>query len=109
MLYRPDGQHEGKLFSTGKHTIEVPVPSDGEYVVEVRAHSEGGDGEVAQIKISGEQNFFLPSNTPWKSWSKHFLLVHSPEMSATFMPKTGEAASSSEVTALIIMVYLKSS
>lgn len=61
MLYRPDGQHEGKLFSTGKHTIEVPVPSDGEYVVEVRAHSEGGDGEVAQIKISGEQNFFLPT------------------------------------------------
>lgn len=53
VLYRPDGQHEGKLFSTGKHTIEVPVPSDGEYVVEVRAHSEGGDGEVAQIKISG--------------------------------------------------------
>lgn len=62
MLYRPDGQHEGKLFSTGKHTIEVPVPSDGEYVVEVRAHSEGGDGEVAQIKISGEQitSSFLP-------------------------------------------------
>lgn len=63
MLYRPDGQHEGKLFSTGKHTIEVPVPSDGEYVVEVRAHSEGGDGEVAQIKISGELKeipFFLP-------------------------------------------------
>uniref|UniRef100_A0A8U7MU43 Contactin-1 n=1 Tax=Corvus moneduloides TaxID=1196302 RepID=A0A8U7MU43_CORMO len=53
VLYRPDGQHEGKLFSTGKHMIEVPVPSDGEYVVEVRAHSEGGDGEVAQIKISG--------------------------------------------------------
>ncbi|KAH1186269.1 contactin-1 [Mauremys mutica] len=53
VLYRPDGQHEGKLYSTGTHSIELPVPRDGEYVVEVRAHSEGGDGEVAQIKISG--------------------------------------------------------
>ncbi|KAM9171705.1 contactin-1 [Pangshura tecta] len=53
VLYRPDGQHEGTLYSTGTHSIELPVPRDGEYVVEVRAHSEGGDGEVAQIKISG--------------------------------------------------------
>lgn len=75
MLYRPDGQHEGELFSTGKHTIEVPVPSDGEYVVEVRAHSEGGDGEVAQIKISGEQITSLHlSHSPQKSWTKYFLL-----------------------------------
>ncbi|XP_024056843.1 contactin-1 [Terrapene carolina triunguis] len=53
VLYRPDGQHEGTLYSTGTHSIELPVPRDGEYIVEVRAHSEGGDGEVAQIKISG--------------------------------------------------------
>nr|XP_048692016.1 contactin-1 [Caretta caretta] len=53
VLYRPDGQHEGTLYSTGTHSIDLPVPRDGEYVVEVRAHSEGGDGEVAQIKISG--------------------------------------------------------
>lgn len=53
VLFRPDGQHEGTLYSTGTHSIELPVPNDGEYVVEVRAHSEGGDGEVAQIKISG--------------------------------------------------------
>ncbi|XP_030404824.1 contactin-1 isoform X2 [Gopherus evgoodei] len=54
VLYRPDGQHEGTLYSTGTHSIELPVPRDGEYIVEVRAHSEGGDGEVAQIKISGK-------------------------------------------------------
>lgn len=29
------------------------MPKDGEYVVEVRAHSEGGDGAVAQVRISG--------------------------------------------------------
>uniref|UniRef100_A0A7M4FX32 Contactin 1 n=1 Tax=Crocodylus porosus TaxID=8502 RepID=A0A7M4FX32_CROPO len=65
VLYRPDGQHEGKLYSTGKHSIEVPVPRDGEYVVEVRAHSKGGDGEVAQIKISGGQFFFHIGSLGW--------------------------------------------
>ncbi|XP_068950931.1 contactin-1 isoform X1 [Petaurus breviceps papuanus] len=53
VLYRPDGEHEGKLYSTHKHSIEVPIPRDGEYIVEVRAHSDGGDGVVSQIKISG--------------------------------------------------------
>ncbi|XP_069084956.1 contactin-1 [Pleurodeles waltl] len=53
VLYRPDGQVKGELFETGHHKITVPVPESGEYIVEVRAHSEGGDGEVAQVKISG--------------------------------------------------------
>lgn len=38
---------------TGKHSIEVPAPVTGQYVVEVRVHSDGGDGEVAQVKIPG--------------------------------------------------------
>lgn len=54
VLYRPDGQHDGKLYSTHKHSIEVPIPRDGEYVVEVRAHSDGGDGVVSQVRISGK-------------------------------------------------------
>lgn len=53
MLYRPDGQFNGTLFKTGKHYIEVPAPLKGQYVVEVRVHSEGGDGEVAQVRIPG--------------------------------------------------------
>ncbi|KAM4676290.1 contactin-1 [Discoglossus pictus] len=53
ILYRPDGQAEGKSLSTGKHYVEVPAPKEGQYVVEVRAHSEGGDGAVAEIKIPG--------------------------------------------------------
>ncbi|XP_061495933.1 contactin-1 isoform X2 [Rhineura floridana] len=51
VLYRPDGQFNGTLYKTGKHYIEVPAPVKGQYVVEVRVHSEGGDGEVAQVKI----------------------------------------------------------
>lgn len=29
--------------------------TDGDYVVEVRAHTEGGDGAVAQIQITGNR------------------------------------------------------
>lgn len=54
VLYRREGQPGGMLYSTGKHYIDIPVPKDGEYIVEVRAHSEGGDGAVAQVKITGE-------------------------------------------------------
>ncbi|XP_048355503.1 contactin-1 isoform X1 [Sphaerodactylus townsendi] len=53
VLYRPDGQYNGTLVTTGKHYIEVPAPVKGQYVVEVRVHSDGGDGEVAQVKIPG--------------------------------------------------------
>uniref|UniRef100_A0A670ZM19 Contactin 1 n=1 Tax=Pseudonaja textilis TaxID=8673 RepID=A0A670ZM19_PSETE len=53
VLYRPDGQFNGTLFKTGNHYIEVPAPIKGQYVVEVRVHSEGGDGEVAHVKIPG--------------------------------------------------------
>uniref|UniRef100_A0A670JEQ7 Contactin 1 n=1 Tax=Podarcis muralis TaxID=64176 RepID=A0A670JEQ7_PODMU len=38
VLYRPDGQFNGTLFSTGKHYIEVPAPVKGQYVVEVRVY-----------------------------------------------------------------------
>uniref|UniRef100_A0A8D0CE76 Contactin 1 n=1 Tax=Salvator merianae TaxID=96440 RepID=A0A8D0CE76_SALMN len=61
VLYRPDGQYNGTLFSTGKHYIEVPAPEKGQYVVEVRVYSEGGDGEVAQVKIPGTATEILPS------------------------------------------------
>lgn len=60
VLYRPEGQIEGKLYSTGKHYVEVPAPKEGEYVVEVRASSEGGDGAVALIKISSHATRISP-------------------------------------------------
>ncbi|XP_066489779.1 contactin-1 [Tiliqua scincoides] len=61
VLYRPDGQFNGTLYKTGKHYIEVPAPVKGQYVVEVRVHSEGGDGEVAQVKIPGAAAGISPS------------------------------------------------
>ncbi|XP_055078479.1 contactin-1a-like isoform X2 [Periophthalmus magnuspinnatus] len=51
VLYRKVGHSSGSLFTTHKLYIDLPVFTDGKYVVEVRAHSEGGDGPVGQIEI----------------------------------------------------------
>ncbi|XP_023999617.1 contactin-1a-like [Salvelinus sp. IW2-2015] len=53
VLYRKAGLSTGILYTTGKRSIDLPMPRDGDCVVEVRAHSEGGDGAVAQVRISG--------------------------------------------------------
>ncbi|XP_007244394.3 contactin-1a [Astyanax mexicanus] len=52
VLYRQDGQNTGTLYTTTKQSIDLPMHKDGDYLVEVRAHSEGGDGAVAQVRIS---------------------------------------------------------
>uniref|UniRef100_A0A9J8AYM1 Contactin 1 n=1 Tax=Cyprinus carpio carpio TaxID=630221 RepID=A0A9J8AYM1_CYPCA len=45
VLYRQEGQPSGMLYTTVKQSIDLPMKK-GDYLVEVRAHSEGGDGAV---------------------------------------------------------------
>ncbi|TSK13409.1 Contactin-1a [Bagarius yarrelli] len=52
VLYRQEGQSTGTLYTTNKQSIDLPVHKDGDYLVEVRAQSKGGDGAVAQVRIS---------------------------------------------------------
>ncbi|MGH0175049.1 UNVERIFIED_CONTAM: hypothetical protein FKN15_070022 [Acipenser sinensis] len=75
VLYRREGQPGGMLYSTGKHYIDIPVPKDGEYIVEVRAHSEGGDGAVAQVlyRREGQPGGMLYST------GKHYIDVPVPK------------------------------
>ncbi|XP_060770609.1 contactin-1a [Neoarius graeffei] len=54
VLYRQDGHSTGVLYTTNKYFIELPLHKDGDYLVEVRAQSEGGDGAVAQVRIPAE-------------------------------------------------------
>lgn len=51
VLYRKQGHSSGSLFYTQKLYIDLPLHTDGNYVVEVRAHTEGGDGSVGQTEI----------------------------------------------------------
>ncbi|XP_075905735.1 contactin-1a [Nelusetta ayraudi] len=53
VLIRNQGHTNGHLYTTSKQSIDVERPKEGDFVVEVRAHTEGGDGAVAQIKIAG--------------------------------------------------------
>lgn len=54
VLYRRDGHSTGILYTTPKQSIDLPLHKDGDYLVEVRAQSKGGDGAVAQVRISGK-------------------------------------------------------
>uniref|UniRef100_A0A669D359 Contactin 1 n=1 Tax=Oreochromis niloticus TaxID=8128 RepID=A0A669D359_ORENI len=49
VLYRPEGQTTGTLYNTYKRNIDLPLPPNGNYVVEVRAHTEGGDGATTTV------------------------------------------------------------
>ncbi|TRY56953.1 hypothetical protein DNTS_023886 [Danionella cerebrum] len=60
VLYRPEGQPSGNLYTTEKHSIDLPLMK-GLYLVEVRAHSEGGDGAVAQVRITGSSSLASPT------------------------------------------------
>ncbi|XP_054631456.1 contactin-1a isoform X1 [Dunckerocampus dactyliophorus] len=53
VLYRPQGHSTGTLYMTNRRHIELPLYEDETYVVEVRAYTEGGDGAVSQIFITG--------------------------------------------------------
>ncbi|XP_041933918.1 neuronal cell adhesion molecule a isoform X7 [Alosa sapidissima] len=54
ILYRKVGYRYGKLYTTGRHYIDFPYPETGDWVIEVRAHCEGGDGPVGRVSVQGE-------------------------------------------------------
>ncbi|CAG5957770.1 unnamed protein product [Menidia menidia] len=53
VLYKRKDNSTSVLYKTSRRFIDLPLHSDGEYVVEVRAHTEGGEGTVAKIDITG--------------------------------------------------------
>uniref|UniRef100_A0A671QIW4 Contactin 1b n=1 Tax=Sinocyclocheilus anshuiensis TaxID=1608454 RepID=A0A671QIW4_9TELE len=54
ILFRKEGERYGKLYTTGRHYIDFPMPETGDYVIEVRARCEGGDGPISQIRVQGK-------------------------------------------------------
>uniref|UniRef100_A0A8B9LAN3 Contactin 1b n=1 Tax=Astyanax mexicanus TaxID=7994 RepID=A0A8B9LAN3_ASTMX len=54
ILFRKEGERYGKLYTTGRHYIDFPMPETGDYLVEIRARCEGGDGPISQIRVQGE-------------------------------------------------------
>uniref|UniRef100_W5UJ45 Contactin-1a n=1 Tax=Ictalurus punctatus TaxID=7998 RepID=W5UJ45_ICTPU len=54
VLYRQEGHSTGTLYTTSKQSIDLPIHKDGDYLVEVRAQSKGGDGALARVRISDQ-------------------------------------------------------
>ncbi|XP_072124061.1 contactin-1-like [Mobula birostris] len=52
VLYRRDGTVNSTLLRTDGHNINIPIQEEGDYIVEVRAYGEGGDGAVNSVKIT---------------------------------------------------------
>ncbi|XP_030630760.1 contactin-1a [Chanos chanos] len=50
VLYTMDGK--GTLYMTERQSIDLPLTKKGQYLVEVRAYSAGGDGAVARLQIT---------------------------------------------------------
>ncbi|RVE71610.1 hypothetical protein OJAV_G00053470 [Oryzias javanicus] len=49
VLFKPKGNQTSILYTTNKRSIDIPALPDQEFVVEIRAHTEGGVGAVSQI------------------------------------------------------------
>ncbi|XP_053572700.1 contactin-1 [Bombina bombina] len=76
ILYRQDGEVKGPMEPTGSHYVKVPAPKYGEYIVEVRAYNDGGDGAVAEIRISSGATSVLSSVFGILLPTVGFLLIH---------------------------------
>ncbi|KAJ8264767.1 hypothetical protein GJAV_G00154890 [Gymnothorax javanicus] len=52
VMIKREGLFSGELILTGKHYMFVPIPSEGDYFMEIRARAEGGDGPITRIRVS---------------------------------------------------------
>uniref|UniRef100_A0A672K3Z4 Contactin 1 n=1 Tax=Sinocyclocheilus grahami TaxID=75366 RepID=A0A672K3Z4_SINGR len=74
----PEGQPNGVLYTTVKQSIDLPMKK-GDYLVEVRAHSEGGDGAVAQVRIAGKTTFTLDVNEHNPTSTSNHMIMHNED------------------------------
>lgn len=53
VMFRKTGYIYGKVYITGWHFMDFPMPQVGDYELMVRGRYEGGDGPVRKIRIQG--------------------------------------------------------
>lgn len=68
VMFRKTGYIYGKVYITGWHFMDFPMPQVGDYELMVRGRYEGGDGPVRKIRIQGKSkvmidSVFLPSGS----------------------------------------------
>ncbi|KAF3828973.1 hypothetical protein GH733_003237 [Mirounga leonina] len=65
VLYRWNRQSSTSVIETNKTSVELSLPFDEDYIIEIKPFSDGGDGSSSEQiripKISSKSVFFLPS------------------------------------------------
>jgi len=54
VMFRKTGYIYGKVYMTGWHFMDFPMPQMGDFELLVRGRYEGGDGPVRMISIKGK-------------------------------------------------------
>ena len=75
-MFRKTGYIYGKVYITGWHFMDFPMPQVGDYELMVRGRYEGGDGPVRKIRIKGKaplpppqlSTFTVRFNGLWLFW-----------------------------------------
>lgn len=53
-MFRKTGYYYGKVYITGWHFMDFPMPQVGDFELMVRGRYEGGDGPIRKIRIKGK-------------------------------------------------------
>ncbi|PWA26113.1 hypothetical protein CCH79_00015210 [Gambusia affinis] len=61
VMFRKTGYIYGKVYITGWHFMDFPMPQLGDYELMVRGRYEGGDGPVRMISIKGKASLTTPT------------------------------------------------
>ncbi|KAF3859569.1 hypothetical protein F7725_021968 [Dissostichus mawsoni] len=61
VMFRKTGYIYGKVYMTGWHFMDFPMPQMGDFELLVRGRYEGGDGPVRMISIKGEAPIITPT------------------------------------------------
>ncbi|KAM6984802.1 contactin 1b [Aplochiton taeniatus] len=60
VMFRKTGYITGKVYITGWHFMDFPMPQMGDFELEVRGRYEGGDGPIRKISIKGNAPLTSP-------------------------------------------------
>ncbi|XP_078797603.1 contactin-1-like [Oryzias latipes] len=60
-MFRETGYYYGKVYITGWHFMDFPMPQVGDFELMVRGRYEGGDGPIRKIRIKGTASTLTPA------------------------------------------------
>lgn len=97
-MFRKTGYIYGKVYITGWHFMDFPMPQVGDYELMVRGRYEGGDGPVRKIRIQGK--------TKIMQWPNKYVFVPLIHLSHVVSVSSGKASMITPTLSLVSLVLL---